>query len=546
MFRIILLFSLIASCPASAYEWSPPTARFMEQESWPKIQEGLRANHVSPEYKDFFDRIAKNEDVGFFGYHGTTQEFRIYQDIIRLLMEEVVHIPIRPDFHFMRIPGEPRYHHQSIKEYGNYLNDYSPADFICLNYSIYSNYNSNFYSTYFYFATNSSSSNVNFEEKLGWLFDRLGIDKSAIHDLFAIGHKYVGQNKTGVVFQFFDTSHRSGHSHYEFVDPLLGTFAHNDMPFSQAIEGTEPSHFYLQLRLLMSNSLTLNPFSPLSIKRFDTINPTVVKQYEKAMREYIQALKADLKKVQSYAEDMYTMTKTHLKARTGQPKGYPKRAQVPDNKVHWQVPFADYKPVTFTHRSVLAGPAWADPADFSKVTLSPESEIQRDPITGLPLNPHGRTGIQGRGKLGKWGPNMAADPIITRINPTTHELELLVIQRKDNGQWALPGGMVEPGDDVPKTLIKELCEETGIVLDMKQATKVFQGYVDDPRNTDNAWIETVAAHRHLSHEEAVQLTPRAGSDAKAVSWLPLTENNIQTLYANHAEFVRIILKNRGT
>lgn len=32
----------------------------------------------------------------------------------------------------------------------------------------------------------------------------------------------------------------------------------------------------------------------------------------------------------------------------------------------------------------------------------------------FPLNPIGRTGIQGRGVLGRWGPNHAADPIITR------------------------------------------------------------------------------------------------------------------------------------
>lgn len=31
-----------------------------------------------------------------------------------------------------------------------------------------------------------------------------------------------------------------------------------------------------------------------------------------------------------------------------------------------------------------------------------------------PLNPEGRTGLKGRGVLGRWGPNHAADPIVTR------------------------------------------------------------------------------------------------------------------------------------
>ncbi len=237
------------------------------------------------------------------------------------------------------------------------------------------------------------------------------------------------------------------------------------------------------------------------------------------------------------------MAKAHQKARSGQPEGYPQRTKVPDNQVSWKVPFPNYQPATFTHERVLAEPLWADPADFSKVTRilkSYEGDIQYDDKTGLPLNPRGRTGLQGRGLLGRWGPNHAADPIITRINPKTSELEMVAIQRKDTGEWAIPGGMVEAGDDIPKTLMKELHEETGILLDMTAATKVYEGYVDDPRNTDNAWIETVVAHKHLSPKEALQLDLKPGSDASSVKWLPLTEDNMKALYANHEEFVRAL------
>lgn len=34
---------------------------------------------------------------------------------------------------------------------------------------------------------------------------------------------------------------------------------------------------------------------------------------------------------------------------------------------------------------------------------------------GIPINPSGRTGVKGRGQLGKWGPNHAADPVVTRF-----------------------------------------------------------------------------------------------------------------------------------
>ena len=39
---------------------------------------------------------------------------------------------------------------------------------------------------------------------------------------------------------------------------------------------------------------------------------------------------------------------------------------------------------------------------------------------------------------------------------------------------------------------------------------VYQGYVDDPRSTDNAWIETTAYHFHCSTEIAEQLKLGSG------------------------------------
>ena len=69
--------------------------------------------------------------------------------------------------------------------------------------------------------------------------------------------------------------------------------------------------------------------------------------------------------------------------------------------------------------------------------------------SGKPRNPRGRTGMTGRGTLGKWGPNQAANPIVTRWNPEApHELQVIAIKRKDTGDWALPGGMVDDGETV--------------------------------------------------------------------------------------------------
>lgn len=89
----------------------------------------------------------------------------------------------------------------------------------------------------------------------------------------------------------------------------------------------------------------------------------------------------------------------------------------------------------------------------------------------------------------------------------------------------------------------EVPEETDVKLDMRRAVILYKGYVDDPRNTDNAWMETTVAHLHLTPEEAVLLNPKAGDDAVSVEWFPLTEENRANLYASHRYFAELALVN---
>ncbi len=211
---------------------------------------------------------------------------------------------------------------------------------------------------------------------------------------------------------------------------------------------------------------------------------------------------------------------------------------------------------------------FSDDSDVSKITdwnSSYKRTSHAGPIAfdenGRPLNPMGKTGVTGRGALGLWGPNHAADSIVTRpgANGAT---EVLLIQRKDTGQWALPGGMVEDEKDVFNVALKELAEEalvlgssTGAkelhrktidskVEELKQfqcfqgAKNTFKGVVDDPRNTDNAWMETEAWSVHLGPEEAAALRLQAGDDARDARWVPVTPENIDNLYANHSEIIR--------
>ncbi|OGU06536.1 MAG: NUDIX hydrolase [Geobacteraceae bacterium GWC2_58_44] len=240
----------------------------------------------------------------------------------------------------------------------------------------------------------------------------------------------------------------------------------------------------------------------------------------------------------------------HLKARFEKPAQYPERFPVPDSLVSWESEYPDYSPPYYVAPVVLQNDSssnpggWADPEEISLLKEIPRRSfagmLQQDG-EGRALNPAGRTGVAGRGLLGKWGPNYAADPIITCINRRDRGVELLAVQRSDNGQWAIPGGMVDRGEEISATLTRELMEETGVTLDMSRGCLIYQGYVDDPRNTDHAWMETTAKHLHLEPETARRLDLVAGSDARAVRWLALTPEGIGKLYASHCALVKASL-----
>ncbi|KAL1527371.1 hypothetical protein AB1Y20_016041 [Prymnesium parvum] len=263
------------------------------------------------------------------------------------------------------------------------------------------------------------------------------------------------------------------------------------------------------------------------------------------------------------------MLRLHQKARGPHPL-YPERSKVADHQVDWRTIWTGYEPVSFTAQVVLDNDCtkrpggWADPRDvallredWSKSSrASAEGTILFDAY-GTPLNPRGRTGMRERGLLGKWGPNHAADPIVTRWDPRSSDLQIVAIKRADTGDWALPGGMVDAGETVSATVRREFEEEAGSIQEPEQrqlfrtlvdelfhvgsntGDVVYRGYVDDPRNTDNAWMESTAFHFHCRPQLGAMLPLHAGDDAKAVMWLTINENDpkYSRLYASHKDWV---------
>jgi len=264
-------------------------------------------------------------------------------------------------------------------------------------------------------------------------------------------------------------------------------------------------------------------------------------------------------------------TATHVKARSKHPL-YPERFPVDDSIVSWGTAAPLYQPVEYVAKGVIDNDSskkpngWADPVQPDKATIEKRGSYEYsktgckmvfEASTERPRNPVGRTGMTNRGLLGKWGPNYAADPIVTRRN-AQGKLEMVAIKRRDTGDWAIPGGMVDCGELVSATLRREFSEEAGNVpIDQREhfeslmerlfnpanGCEVYRGYVDDPRNTDHAWMETTAMHFHCPPELGQILQLHAGDDAIGVQWLEIGDHVAQytNLYASHKTFVDVVL-----
>ncbi|WP_405673202.1 NUDIX domain-containing protein [Streptomyces sp. NBC_01530] len=120
-----------------------------------------------------------------------------------------------------------------------------------------------------------------------------------------------------------------------------------------------------------------------------------------------------------------------------------------------------------------------------------------------------------------------ADVVVT----TTDRYVLLIERGWDpfKGQWALPGGHVDPGETSRAAAARELGEEAGVYAAPEELEQI--GTFDRPGRDPRGRYVTVAYHLTVIPGTIVE----AGDDATNAQWWPLSD--LPPLAFDHADIL---------
>ena len=112
-----------------------------------------------------------------------------------------------------------------------------------------------------------------------------------------------------------------------------------------------------------------------------------------------------------------------------------------------------------------------------------------------------------------------------------NEIFVLLVERGNEpfkNKWALPGGFIEMDEILESACIRELQEETGLVVDKMKQFRVYDAVNRDPRH------RTISVIYSAGLDKREQVT--GGDDAARAGWFPVSD--LPELAFDHLQILR--------
>jgi 8-oxo-dGTP pyrophosphatase MutT (NUDIX family) len=98
--------------------------------------------------------------------------------------------------------------------------------------------------------------------------------------------------------------------------------------------------------------------------------------------------------------------------------------------------------------------------------------------------------------------------------------QVLMVRRIDDGYWELPGGRIEVGETVGQALVREVAEESGLVIELTRLSGIYSDPTHVLVDPDGSVHQQLALCFHAVPVDADQgATPRPdGIETSAAIW----------------------------
>ncbi len=305
----------LLSAPVVLPVQKTPTQRFIETHPLSQINAVLSRYGMTSDDLALFKQMIAEEKPGFIGYHAGSSTVRFFHDLIRMVVQDVLEIPVKEDFVFTRVPGDPTFRYEQASDFlrdkgrdlagpnGDTTEDLR-QHILSMNMNLYQWYNQPWDLTPRYYLENTTWTYANVKKLIEPLFASLGIDAKALDSLWNEGIDLLPHDR-GYILQYFDSS--PGYAFTKEHSYIAGSGGRPHAYLDHQVLFNEKISNFPQMRMVMGNQSTLNPFSSLSIKRYDQMTDGERQTYETKLRALVKKLSYDPEKIATLRKNLLAL-----------------------------------------------------------------------------------------------------------------------------------------------------------------------------------------------------------------------------------------------